>query len=97
MDHIPTRDGRPCVFRVARVSGTIRKAEEEAVRRARQMMLAVRDQVPAKDAGAALDSFFADSRRRSLREAATSSISQDGFDIGDDFSEDEAMEDHVDD
>lgn len=27
---------RPCVFRVVRVSGTIRKAEEEAIRRGRK-------------------------------------------------------------
>lgn len=30
---------RPCVFQVVRVSGTIRKAEEEAIRRARATIL----------------------------------------------------------
>lgn len=30
---------RPCVFRVVRVSGTIRKVEEEAVKRARADVL----------------------------------------------------------
>ena len=30
---------RPCVFRVVRVSGTIRKVEEEAVKRARAFIL----------------------------------------------------------
>lgn len=34
--------GRPCVFRVIRVSGTMRKAEEEAVRRARREIVRVR-------------------------------------------------------
>ena len=34
------RDARNCVFRVVRVSGTIRKAQEEAVRRARELILA---------------------------------------------------------
>ncbi|CEL09446.1 hypothetical protein ASPCAL12581 [Aspergillus calidoustus] len=33
---------RPCVFRVVRVSGTIRKAEEEAVRRARREIVRLR-------------------------------------------------------
>ncbi|KAL1971363.1 hypothetical protein VTN77DRAFT_315 [Rasamsonia byssochlamydoides] len=33
------RHPRPCVFRVLRVSGTMRKAEEEAIRRARREIL----------------------------------------------------------
>ncbi|KAB8238088.1 hypothetical protein ETB97_006107 [Aspergillus alliaceus] len=33
---------RPCVFRVIRVSGTIRKAEEEAIRRARKEIIRLR-------------------------------------------------------
>ncbi|KAJ5488563.1 hypothetical protein N7539_003453 [Penicillium diatomitis] len=33
---------RPCVFRVLRVSGTMRKAEEEAIRRARREIVRVR-------------------------------------------------------
>ncbi|KAJ5102289.1 RNA-binding protein pop5 [Penicillium alfredii] len=36
------RAGRPCVFRVVRVSGTMRKAEEEAIRRARSEIVRVR-------------------------------------------------------
>ncbi|KAL4902983.1 Rpp14/Pop5 family-domain-containing protein [Aspergillus multicolor] len=35
---------RPCVFRVVRVSGTIKKAEEEAVRRARREIVRLRGQ-----------------------------------------------------
>lgn len=34
--------GRDCVFRVIRVSGTMRKAEEEAVRRARKEIVRLR-------------------------------------------------------
>lgn len=38
-----TGDGRrDCVFRVVRVSGTMRKAEEEAIRRARREIVRVR-------------------------------------------------------
>lgn len=33
---------RPCVFRVIRVSGTMRKAEEEAIRRGRREIARVR-------------------------------------------------------
>ncbi|TQS31607.1 hypothetical protein Golomagni_08107 [Golovinomyces magnicellulatus] len=39
MDQIPVKDGRRCMFRVVRVSGTIRKAEEEAIRQARKLVL----------------------------------------------------------
>ena len=39
MNEIPAKNGKPCTFRVVRVSGTIRKIEEDAVRRAKQMML----------------------------------------------------------
>ncbi|ORY64991.1 ribonuclease P/MRP protein subunit, partial [Pseudomassariella vexata] len=48
MDRVPVKDGKPCTFRVVHVSGTIRKAEEEAIRRARDMMLAVKDQKAVK-------------------------------------------------
>ncbi|KHN97938.1 Rpp14 family [Metarhizium album ARSEF 1941] len=44
MDRVPANGGRPCIFRVVRVSGTIRKAEEEAIRQARQLILAAKDQ-----------------------------------------------------
>ncbi|KAL2066353.1 hypothetical protein VTL71DRAFT_2424 [Oculimacula yallundae] len=39
MNTVPIQDGKKCVFRVVRVSGTIRKAEEEAIRRARELIL----------------------------------------------------------
>jgi len=47
MTQIPSvREGRNCVFRVVRVSGTIRKAQEEAIRRARDLILAAqREQI----------------------------------------------------
>jgi len=49
MTQIPgVRDGRKCVFRVVRVSGTIRKAQEEAVRRARELILAAQRDLSEK-------------------------------------------------
>lgn len=46
MDHVPTKEGpgSPCIFRVVRVSGTIRKAEEEAIRQARLHILAAQEE-----------------------------------------------------
>ncbi|CAK7224087.1 RNA-binding protein pop5 [Sporothrix bragantina] len=42
MRSVPVRNGRPCIFRVARVGGTIRKVEEEAIRQARTLILATK-------------------------------------------------------
>lgn len=46
MNTVPTKDGagRPCIYRVVRVSGTIRKAEEEAIRQAKQLIIAVKEE-----------------------------------------------------
>ncbi|KAL6719330.1 RNA-binding protein pop5 [Lecanora helva] len=46
MTHLPStpsqKQSRPCVMRVVRVSGTIKKAEEEAIRQAREAILKAR-------------------------------------------------------
>ncbi|MCJ1435210.1 hypothetical protein MMC27_004582 [Xylographa pallens] len=58
-DYGKTRSGddqRPCVIRVVRVSGTVRKAEEEAVRRARGDILRARR---GEVGGGGLDGWFA--------------------------------------
>lgn len=57
MDEIPISEGSPCVFRVVHVSGTIRKAEQEAVKRARQLILEARDDAAASSS-AGLASLF---------------------------------------
>ncbi|XDG09274.1 hypothetical protein ABKA04_008889 [Annulohypoxylon sp. FPYF3050] len=43
MTSIPIKNGKPCVFRVIHVSGTMRKVEEEAVRRARALIFAAQN------------------------------------------------------
>lgn len=48
MDRVPVKDGRPCIFRVVRVSGTIRKAEEEAIRQAKRLILAAKEDTDSK-------------------------------------------------
>ncbi|POR39102.1 Ribonuclease P/MRP protein subunit POP5 [Tolypocladium paradoxum] len=45
MDHVPVKDGRPCVFRVVRVSGTMRKVSEEAIRQSRRIILAAKEEI----------------------------------------------------
>ena len=54
MDVVPVTNGRSCNFRVVRVSGTIRKVEEEAIRRAREILLRARNDV-ADQASKSLD------------------------------------------
>lgn len=62
MNHVPAKQGPgpPCIFRVVRVSGTIKKVEEEAIRRARQLILAAKDETTAKGADALNTLFGAD-------------------------------------
>lgn len=60
MDTVPVKDGKPCVFRVVRVSGTIKKAEEEAIRRARDMLLRAKREM-GETTDATLDGLLADS------------------------------------
>ncbi len=57
MDRVPVKNGKPCIFRVVRVSGTIRKVEEEAIRRAKALFLAAKDEMAGKKS-TALDTLF---------------------------------------
>lgn len=58
MTHLPSSSKpRPCVFRVVRVSGTIRKVEEEAVKRARAFILRAQKE-NEEDGLAALDAIL---------------------------------------
>lgn len=54
MNRVPTKDGPgdACVFRVVRVSGTIKQVEHEAVRRARLLILAAKDEMAGKGSDA---------------------------------------------
>ena len=46
MGRVPSKDGtgRHCIFRVVRVSGTIRKVEEEAIRQNRALIVAAKQE-----------------------------------------------------
>ena len=78
MSRVPVHGGRPCVFRVVRVSGTVRKVEEEAVRRAKLLVLAARDEMAGKASSDALGALLrSDGPARS---AAVLGVDDDGSD-----------------
>ncbi|KAI8628311.1 Rpp14 family protein [Xylariaceae sp. FL1651] len=62
MTSIPVKNGKPCVFRVVHVSGTMRKVEEEAVRRARNLIFEVKGG-QAEKISDPLDNIFSTSSR----------------------------------
>ena len=72
MDCIPVSEGSSCVFRVVHVSGTIRKAEEEAVRRARRLILEARDDAAASSS-AGLASIFGRGEEGEMRDESVES------------------------
>jgi ribonuclease P/MRP protein subunit POP5 len=65
MNTVPVKNGKSCVFRVVRVSGSIRKSQEECIRRAREMIL--KAQHEAEDKGeSTLDSMFGKAGAREI-------------------------------
>ncbi|KAJ4300192.1 RNA-binding protein pop5 [Collariella sp. IMI 366227] len=86
MNRVPIRDGRPCIFRVVRVSGTVRKVEQEAVRRAKLLILAAKDEMAGKSSSDALGALL----RGDSQAAGRSSLAVRG---GPEDSELEAGED----
>lgn len=86
MNVVPVKDGRRCVFRVVRVSGTIRKAEEEAIRRAQDIIIRARREV-SENNKAALEGIFG-----AMAEAKPSTNVVDSVDLSD-IDDDEEMSD----
>ncbi|KAJ8131545.1 hypothetical protein O1611_g2084 [Lasiodiplodia mahajangana] len=84
MNSVPVRNGKPCVFRVVHVSGTIRKAEEEAIRRARKLIFEAKGGQPTK-ASDPLSNIFSTSSRPK-RGAAAKGLSE-----GEEYSNDVEM------
>ncbi|KAL4882623.1 Rpp14/Pop5 family-domain-containing protein [Aspergillus karnatakaensis] len=78
----PSNLTRPCVFRVIRVSGTIRKAEEEAVRRARREIVRLRGE---EEVGVLGDLFGALEKGGRDKEGGVEDVEEDfEMDSGDD-------------
>ncbi|PSR80648.1 Rpp14/Pop5 family protein [Coniella lustricola] len=83
MNRVPTKrgPGNPCIFRVVRVSGTIKKVEQEAVRRARLLVIAAKDEMSGKTSDT-LESLFGGTNSASeiaVVDAQDDSASEAGF------------------
>ncbi|KAF4125230.1 ribonuclease P/MRP protein subunit POP5 [Geosmithia morbida] len=85
MDHVPAKDGRgqPCIFRVVRVSGTIRKAEEEAIRQARMHILAAEAEHAHSLFTSTLSSSLPDTSGSDGRESVAMDVTDDESDDND--------------
>ncbi|KAM7190021.1 Rpp14/Pop5 family domain containing protein [Rhypophila sp. PSN 637] len=84
MDSVPTRNGRRCMYRVVRVSGTIRKVEEDAIRRAKLLILAAKREMAGEKTGTALDALFGGSGGKDMTRSLTNVVDQDVDDDDDD-------------
>jgi len=83
METVPVREGKSCVFRVVRVSGTMRKTQEEAIRRAREMILKARQEESEKGNGAGdktLEGIFGKRAEEAARSAAREVMMVDASD-----------------
>ncbi|KAH6676585.1 Rpp14/Pop5 family-domain-containing protein [Halenospora varia] len=64
MNNIPIKNGKKCVYRVVKVSGTIRKVEEETIRKAKEMIVKARREM-GQQSESTLDNIFGTSDKRS--------------------------------
>lgn len=83
----PVKNGKSCVFRVVRVSGTIRKAEEEGIRRAKEIVIMARREM-GEQSGSTLDSIFGKGGKNAQLDSANDITMVDSVD-----SEDEEISD----
>lgn len=81
MNSVPIRNGKSCVFRVVHVAGTMRRAEEEAIRRARDLIFAAQNG-QKEGASDPLSNMFGTSERPQP-EAATEDSLSDSLDVED--------------
>lgn len=70
MNTVPVKDGKKCVFRVVRVSGTLKLAEKEVIRRAREMILKARREL-GEQGEATLDGIFGNTQELATKEKDT--------------------------
>lgn len=79
MTSVPVKNGKNCVFRVVRVSGTIRKAEEEAIRRAREMIIKARREM-GEQSDTLLDDILGSKADKSGERSMAEAMMVDGSD-----------------
>lgn len=70
MNRVPVKDGKKCIFRVVRVSGTMKLAEKEIIRRAREIILKARREVE-EHGSSTLDGIFGNTQSDALKEKDT--------------------------
>ncbi|KAK4174181.1 putative ribonuclease P/MRP protein subunit POP5, partial [Triangularia setosa] len=90
MQTIPLKNGRPCIYRVVRASGTMRKIEKETIRRARLLVLAARDEIKSRNSSDALSALLRSDNNPQQQRTLAIVGGQDGDDSG---SEDGLVED----
>ncbi|CAG8972181.1 hypothetical protein HYALB_00007323 [Hymenoscyphus albidus] len=83
----PVKNGKNCVFRVVRVSGTIRKAEEEGIRRAKEIVIMARREM-GEQSDSTLDNIFGKGGKNNAADATNDITMVDAVD-----SEDEELSD----
>jgi ribonuclease P/MRP protein subunit POP5 len=81
MNVVPVKNGRSCIFQVVRVSGTIRKAEEAAIRGAREMVLRARREL-GEQSDEKLDSMLGEPEKNQPSNGDTEGLMADRTDSG---------------
>lgn len=87
MHTVPVRDGKNCVFRVVRVSGTMKLAEKEIIRRAREMILKARREVE-EHGSSTLDGIFGSTQADAMKEKDTLMVDRSDSEDDEDDEED---------
>jgi ribonuclease P/MRP protein subunit POP5 len=77
--HIPKPHNTPCVFQVVKVSGTIRKSEEGAIKRAREIVRQAQNELEA-EGGAAFNSLMLSAAGESVDSTHDAEESDDQMD-----------------
>lgn len=90
METVPVKNGKSCVFNVVHVSGTIRKAEEKAIERARNLMIRAR-RLLGEQSEAQLDNMFGKESNTMAPEQDSDAmmLDRDTSDAEDDFTNDD--------
>ncbi|KAI1346536.1 Rpp14 family protein [Xylaria sp. FL0043] len=81
MNSVPIKNGKPCVFRVVHVSGTIRKVEEEAIRRARNLIFEAKEGQPTKVSDPLSNIFSTSSRPKRVVPTEGPSEEEEEYDV----------------
>lgn len=76
INRVPVKGGKNCVFRVVRVSGTIKKSQEEVIRRARDIILKTRREMD-EQSGSKLESIFGKGKDHNIEDSVNAMLKLD--------------------